>query len=440
MGKVKNMTKSLSLKVGVERCITCGHKWIDYSQVREFCFMCGRKNASETLSLTDIKHAINSLRNEDKQYLDQHSKRASVLKQRYRETTDLYLTRAKDIYSKIKPYYSNGDTSDRIIDQLILSFRLFSEVGLQKSAATCAYMVATGYAQRGIEKEIQAIEDLADLIASRQWFMRLDAKDWETAINLHIGEKAMATINTNPALLQTMMQIALWHFYRARNYYFEKNSTSLVERIQFDIDQTTKLLSSYTRGLSEIEAAKITAAGNETKGSEIRKGLEALGNSVGYGLESLGEYIERSGGSLNRALQGASGLLGASIGQSALMVSSAVGHTNKILRASAIDIGKMISESAQSIPPDLIKSINNLGVRVAKSTAQKGAIRKVISTDVFQNITNAVLPDVQKAIGSMDYLDQPSEKMPGSMMDTLVSNGMDSVLQQVDTQKTYSHN
>ncbi|MBU1423732.1 MAG: hypothetical protein KJ963_02950 [Bacteroidetes bacterium] len=434
------MTKSRSLKVGVERCINCGHKWIDYSQAREFCFMCGRKNVSETLSLTDIKNAINSLRNEDKQYLDKHTKRASVLKQRYRETADLYLTRAKDIYSKIKPYYTNGDTSDRIIDQLILSFRLFSEVGLQKSAATCAYMIAAGYAQRGIEKEIQFIEDLADLIASRQWFIRLDAKDWETAINLHVGEKAMATISTDPALLQTMMQIALWHFYRARNYYFEKHSTSLVERIQFDIDQTTKLLSSYTRGLSEIEAAKITAASNETRGSEIRKGLEALGNSVGYGLESLGKHIERFGGSLNRALQGASGLLSASIGHSALTLSSAVGRPNKFLRESAVDIGRMISASAQSIPPDLAKPINDLGIKVAKSTAQKGAIRKVISTDVFQNITNAVLPDTQEAIGSLNYLDQPSEKVPNSLMDTLVTEGMDSVLQQVEKRKTYSPN
>jgi hypothetical protein len=401
--------------------------------------MCGRKNYSETLSLIDIKNAINMLRNEDKQYLDKHTKRASVLKQRYRETTDLYLNRAKEIYSKVQNIYSHGEISERLIDQLIFCFRIYSEVGLNKSAASCAYMTATAYTQRGIEKEIQSVDDLGDLIAARQWFMRLDAKEWEMAINLHVGEKAMATISTDSALLQTMMQIALWHFYQSRNFYFEKKSNQLVERIQFDIDQTTKLLSSYTRGLSEIEAAKITAAGSENQGAEIRKGLESLGNSLGYGLESLGEHIEKFGGSLNRAIQASVGMVSASMSHSAYALSAAVGRPSKILKESVIDIGRMISASVQSVPSEVTRPINDLGTKLAKSTANKGMLRKVVSDSVFQNLKDAILPTTDTAITSLNDLDQPSEHSPDSLMDVLVTEGMDSVIQQIQKKKIHTN-
>lgn len=418
------MVKKSSIKIGVERCLHCGHKWVDYSGAREFCYMCGRKNISETLSLNDIKYAIRSLRNEDRKYLDKYTKRASVLKQRYKETTDLYLNRAKDIFAKIQVLYNQGNISDKVIDQLIFCFRLFSEVGLNKPAASCAYMVAMGYFQRGIEKNIQSIEDLGDLIAARQWFLRLDAKEWEAATNLHIGEKSMATISTDSVLLQTMMQIALWHFYKARNYYFEKKATQLVERIQFDIDQTTKLLSSYTRGLSEIEAAKITAGGSETQGAEVRRGIESLGNALGYGLELLGEQIEIFGGSLNKTIQGTAGLVSASI-------THASGKSPKSVKDNVIDLSRLINNSAQAIPPEVSKSLNDLGTKVVKSNANKNIFRKIIANEAFKNLTESVLPTAQNAIQNLDKLDQPSPNVSESLLDTMIGEGMDSVLQQV---------
>lgn len=429
------MPETMSIKIGVERCLHCGHKWIDYSGAREFCYICGRKNISETLSLYDIKFAINSLRNEDRKYLDKYTKRAAVLKQRYKETADLYMHRAKEIYSKIQPIYYQGNVSDRVIEQLIFCFRLFSEVGLNKSAASCAYMVATGYFQRGIEKDIQAIEDLGDLIAARQWFLRLEAKEWEAATNLHIGEKSMATISTDPVLLQTMMQIALWHFYKARNYYFEKKANQLVERIQFDIDQTTRLLSSYTRGLSEIEAAKITAAGHEAQGTEIKKGLEILSNSIGYGLESFGEHIEKFGGSLRRSLQAVSGLLSASINQAAYTIGSSVGKPNKAIKESMIDISRMINACAQALPEELARSINELGSKTVKGSANKNVLRKIINNGPFKNLTDSVIPNTDYAIQNIDRLDQPSENLSESLLDSMVTHGMDSVLAQVEKQE-----
>ena len=253
------MNPTFSMKLGMERCLGCGHRWIDYEGMRGSCYLCGSTGISECVSLREIRDAIQELRKGDKKYLDKHAKRSVILKQRYREIAELSLQRAQDVYTKVKEHYGKGDLSDKVIDQLIIAFRLFSELGIHKSAAVCAYMAAMGYAQRGVEKEIRTVDDLSDLVAARQWFMRLGSKEWEAGVNLHIGQKAMATINGDPTLLQMMMQVSIWHFYKARDFYFEHRNMTMVDRIQFDIERTTHMLSSYTQGHSQIEAARISA-------------------------------------------------------------------------------------------------------------------------------------------------------------------------------------
>src|SRR5437016_10929560 len=87
----------------------------------------------------------------------------------------------------------------------------------------------------------------------------------------------------------------------------------MVDRIQFDIERTTQLLTSYAQGHSQIEAARITARSTVMHGEHVRKGLESLGHSMQYGLTSLGEYIEHTGGSLSRAIQSSSIALSSNI-------------------------------------------------------------------------------------------------------------------------------
>src|SRR5207249_3855218 len=104
-----------------------------------------------------------------------------------------------------------------------------------------------------------------------------------------------------------------WHFYKARDYYFEQHQMKMVERIQFDIERATQLLTSYAQGAAHIEAAKIAARSTIQHGADVRKGLESLGEHVNLGLVALGEHIEQFGGSVNRALKATSAALGANV-------------------------------------------------------------------------------------------------------------------------------
>jgi len=427
------MNEVVSTKLGMERCTDCGHRWIDYEGSREKCFICNSTNISECISLREIREAINALRNDDKKYLDKHAKRSVILKQRYREIAELYLQRAQEIFSKVNEHYTKGNLSDKVIDQLIVAFRLFSELGIHKSAVTTAYMTAMGYAQRGVEKEIHATEDLNDLVAARQWFMRLGAKEWEAAVNLHIGEKALATISTDSNLLQMMMQIAIWHFYKARDYYFENRNTKMFDRIQFDIERTIQLLSSYTQGNSRIEAAKIAAHATTQHGEHVRKGLESFGQSVQYGLTALGEHIEHSGGSLSRALQSTSAALSANVRNAMLTIAASSKLRGKSLDKRMSDVGQLISTSAREAPEEYFRPVKELGAKFALGPSNDSSMNELTNDPSVAHLTESIKPELKKSEQGMKHLDEPTIKLTGTLLDTLVTKGLGKVLEQIDS-------
>ncbi len=425
------MNQQLSMKLGMERCLSCEHRWIDYEGTRESCYMCGGENISECVSLKEVREAIATLRKEDKKYLDKHAKRTVILKQLYREVADLSLKRAQEIYTKVKDLYTKGDLSDKVIDQLIVAFRLFSDLGVHKSAGAIAYMISTAYAQRGITKDIRSVDDLSDLVAARQWFMRLGAKEWEAAVNLHIGEKAMAVVNGDPVTLQSIAQVSVWHFYRARDYYFEQRQTKMVDRIQFDIERATQLLTSYTQGASQIEAAKIAAQSTIHHGENVRKGLESLGQSVSYGLTALGEHIEQSGGSLSRALQATSASLSANITNAMYTLAASSRFRGRSLDKRMSDVGQLISITAREVPDGFFQPVKELGVKFAL-----GAVGSATSSDITNDpsmikMAETVIPEVKKTEETMKRIDEPSIRLTGTLLDTLVSKGMSKVVEQL---------
>jgi hypothetical protein len=427
------MSEMSSTKLGMERCVDCGHRWIDYEGNRDKCFICNGTNISVCLSLKEIRDAINDLRNDDKKYLDKQAKRSVILKQRYREIAELYLQRAQEIFLKVNEHYGKGDYSDKVIDQLIIAFRLFSELGIHKSAVSTAYMIAMGYAQRGVEKEIHATEDLNDLVAARQWFMRLGAKEWEAAVNIHIGEKALATISTDSNLLQMMMQVSIWHFYKARDYYFEHHNMKMFDRIQFDIERTAQLLASYTQGNSRIEAAKIKAHATVQHGEQVRKGLESFGRSVQYGLTALGEHIEHSGGSVSRALQSSSAALSANIRNAMYTVAATSKIHGKSLDKRMSDVGQLIATSAREVPEDYFKPVKELGAKFALSPSTELQTKEVSNDPSIVTLAESVKPELKKSTEGMKHLDEPTVKLTGTLLDTLVTKGLGKVLEQIDT-------
>ena len=427
------MNDAMIMKLGMERCTSCGHRWIDYEGVRGKCYICGSTNVSECISLREIRESIQALRKEDKKYLDKHAKRTVILKQRYREIAELSLQRAQEIFIKVKEHYTKGNLTDKVIDQLIVAFRLFSELGIHKSAASAAYMAAMGYAQRGVEKDIRSVDDLNDLVAARQWFMRLGSKDWENAINLHIGEKAMATVSTDQNLLQVMAQVSIWHFYRARDYYFESHNSMMVDRIQFDIQRTTQLLTTYSQGASHIEAAKIAAQSTVQHGMHVRKGLESLGQQVQYGLTTLGQHIENCGGSLSRAMQSSSQALSSNITNAMYTIAGSSKLRGRSLDRRMSDVGQLISTSAREVPEGFFQPIKELGAKFALGAVGSATTSDVTTEPSVINLADSVLPEIKKSEDSLKHLEEPSIKLTGTLLDTLVSKGLGKVLEQLES-------
>ncbi|HUL43843.1 MAG TPA: hypothetical protein VLY03_05760 [Bacteroidota bacterium] len=428
-------TAAMSAKLGMERCGTCGHRWIDYEGARDHCYLCGSTDISECVSLREIRDAIHDLRKSDKKYLDTHAKKTVILKQRYREIAELSLQRAQEIYQKVKDHYTKGNLSDKVIDQLIIAFRLFSDLGIHKSAVGVAYLTAMGYAQRGAEKEIHSLDDLNDLVAARQWFMRLGTRDWEAAINLHIGEKAMAAITTDPSLLQTMMQVSLWHSYKARDYYFEQRNPKMIDRIQFDIERTTQMLTTYSQGLSQIEAAKIIAQSTAQHGEEVRRGLESFGNSLQYGLTALGEHIEQFGGSLNRAMQAGSQALSSNMTNAMYTLAGSSRLRGRSLDKRMSDVGQMIATSTKEVPEGFFKPIRELGAKFALGAAGSTSSKEITNDPSVINLAEDIIPELKRSEEGLKQLDEPSIKLTGTLLDTLVSKGISKVLEQLESQE-----
>ena len=432
------MNPKFSMKLGMERCTACGHRWIDYEGARDTCFMCGGAEISECVSLKEIRETINTLRKEDKKYLDKHAKRSVILKQLYREIAELYFDRAQEIYSKVKDHYIKGNLSDKVLDQLIIAFRLFSELAVYKSSGAIAYMIATGYAQRGVEKEVCSLDDLSDLVAARQWFMRLGAKDWEAAVNLHVGEKAMAFVGPDPNMLQSMAQVSVWHFYKARDYYFEQRHTPMVERIQFDIERVTQLLTSYTQGVSQIEAAKIAAQSTVRHGEDMRKGLESLGQSMQYGLTALGEHIEQCGGSLSRALRSATSAMTANVTNAMYTLTASSRFRGRSLDRRMSDVGQLISTTAREIPENFFQPVKELGAKFALGAVGSATTNDIIGEPSVIKLTETVISEAKRSEESLKKSDEPSIKLTGTLLDTLVAKGMAQISHQAETEETVS--
>ncbi|MBI5475303.1 MAG: hypothetical protein HY964_01040 [Ignavibacteriales bacterium] len=424
------MSDSFSMKLGMERCTDCGHRWIDYEAARRKCLMCESTNISDCISLKEIRESINSLRKEGKNYLDRHAKRSVILKQRYREIAELYLQRAQEIYAKINEHFSNGNLSDKVLDQLIIAFRLFSELGIHKSALSVAYMIAMGYAQRGVDKEIKTLEDLNDLVAARQWFIRLSAKEWEAAINLHIGQKAMSTISNDVNLLQKMMQVSIWHFYKGRDYYFENKNSAMVDRIQFDIERTTQLLQSYAQEFSHIEAARLQAQSTVEFGIQVRKGIESLGNSVQFGLSTLGEHIEQCGGSLSRAMQASSQALSHNVANAMYIIAGSSRLRGRSLDKRMSEVGQLIQKSTREVPDEFFQPVKELGAKFALTGGNQTS-RDITTEPEVRKLGDSIKPELAKSEEGFKHLDEPTIKLTGTLLDTLVTKGLGKVVEQL---------
>jgi hypothetical protein len=294
-------------------------------------------------------------------------------------------------------------------------------------------MAAMGFAQRGVSREIRSADDLEDLIQARQWFLRLGSKEWEAAMNLHIGQKAMAAVSTDPSMLQLMTQVSVWHFYKARDFYYEQRDTRMVDRLQFDIERSTQLLVTYSAGFSQIEAARIQAQSTLRHGENVRKGLESLGQSVRQGLTALGEGVEQAGGYLGRAMQSSSAALTANITNTMYTLASSSKLRGRSLDRRMSDVGQLISTSVREVPEEFFRPIKELGAKFALGAVTQAATADITSDPSVIRLAETVQPEAKQSEDSFRQMDEPTVRISGTLLDTLVSKGLSKVIEQLES-------
>jgi hypothetical protein len=242
----------------------------------------------------------------------------------------------------------------------------------------------------------------------------------------------MSAVNNDQNLLQMMSQVSVWHFYRARDYYFEQHNPKMVERIQFDIERASHLLSTYTTGASQIEAARITAQSTIKHGEHVRRGLESLGQSVQHGLTALGEHVENSGANLGRALQQSSAAISSNVTNAMYTIASSKSRGRSLDRRMS-EVGQLISTTAREVPEGFFRPVQELGAKFALGAVGNAAINADITSDpAVINLAESVIPEAKKSEESLRRLEEPSIKLTGTLLDTLVTKGFSKVIEQIE--------
>jgi hypothetical protein len=209
----------------------------------------------------------------------------------------------------------------------------------------------------------------------------------------------------------------------------------MVDRIQFDIERATQLLGSYTNSAAQIEAAKINALSTAQHGEEVRKGLEAMGHSVRFGLTRLGEHIDNSTVNLSRALAGSTSALSANLNNAMYTIASTSRTRGKSLDRRMSDVGKLISTTAHEIPEGFFKPIKELGAKFALGAVGHASSTEITSEPSVIKLTESVLPEAKKTEESLKKLDEPTMKLTGTLLDTLVTKGMSKVVEELQDQE-----
>jgi hypothetical protein len=95
------------------------------------------------------------------------------------------------------------------------------------------------------------------------------------------------------------------------------------------------------------------------------------------------------------------------------------------------EVGQLIATTAREVPEGFFQPVKELGAKFAL-----GAVAGVASSDITSEpsiikMTESVIPEVKKSEESIKRLDEPSLKITGTLLDTLVSKGMNKVVEQL---------
>ena len=96
------------------------------------------------------------------------------------------------------------------------------------------------------------------------------------------------------------------------------------------------------------------------------------------------------------------------------------------------DVGQLIANSSKEIPEGFFQPIKELGAKFALGAVGSASTGDVTSEPSVINLTENVLPEIKKSEESLRHLDEPTIKLTGTLLDTLVSKGISKVLEQLE--------
>jgi len=155
-----------------------------------------------------------------------------------------------------------------------------------------------------------------------------------------------------------------------------------------------------------------------------------------YGLTALGEHIENCGGSLSRAMQASSQSLSQNITNAMYTIASSSKLRGRSLDRRMSEVGQLIATSSREVPEGYFKPVKELGTRFALSAGGSGSKKDITNEPSVVKLSETVAPELKSSAESMKHLDEPTIKLTGTLLDTLVSKGLGKVIEQIQNAET----
>jgi hypothetical protein len=274
-------------------------------------------------------------------------------------------------------------------------------------------LIGSGYFSRAQDKDIRALNDLADLAAAGQWFRHLRQDEWVASVDLLIGLKTGHTVLEHVRDKYLLLQISRVHLHRARQYYAGQNLPEIQQRVEKESDWINDQLSNAINAAAQIEAAQINAQSRVQAAETIGNSINQLSLSVEQGLDALGNRIEAAGGRIAAALA-----WGAKY----------VGDSN---REGLRGLGRELGQSIDRAGDKAANAMSGLGIKMALGMVGAGALHAFIMDGTLRDVADKVTPQIRQGLEHLKVI-EPAAKTAqpvnaADIQDALLTQGIDEV-------------
>jgi pyocin large subunit-like protein len=95
------------------------------------------------------------------------------------------------------------------------------------------------------------------------------------------------------------------------------------------------------------------------------------------------------------------------------------------------EVGQLISTTAREMPEGYFQPVKELGAKFALGAVGSAASPDVTSDPSVIKLAESVEPEARASQESLRHIEEPSIRLTGTLLDTLISKGMDKVNEQI---------